>query len=325
MNAFRNLICGAAISACCGLTGASDALAQAYPDHPIRIIVPYAAGGSTDVAARVVAANLSRTLGQRVYVENKSGANGEVGAEFAAKSAPDGYTILLASDSLLSNPYTLKTNKDVLKDMVPVIELSRQPIVLVVNPSLGVNSLAELIALAKQKPGLRYATGSGIGSPQHIVVQWFARLAGVKLQQVPYRGGGQAINDLIAGHVTIGSLGATPVIPHHKAGTLRILAQTTETRSPSLPEVPTYQEAGIKGLVLDQWIGVFVPTGTPAAIIERLNTEIGRALADPSVSQLLLQQAQQPVGGSATQFSHLIYKDAAMYERLAKELSADGH
>jgi tripartite-type tricarboxylate transporter receptor subunit TctC len=320
MIAKRSLLYTLVMAACFALTAAGHVMAQQYPNRPVRFIVPFPAGGSTDVAARVVAAYLSRSFGQQVYVENKSGANGSVGTEAAAKSPSDGYTILIASDSVLSNQYVFKTTSDPLKELVPIIELSRQPIVLAVHPSLGVNSLAELIALAKQRPGLQYATGSGMGSPQHMVVQWFARLAGVKLEQVAYRGGGQAINDLIAGHVMIGSLGTTPVIPHYKAGTLRILAQTSEVRSPSLPEVPTYQEAGIKGLVLDQWVGAFVPVGTPAAIIERLNTEIGKALADPSVRQTYLQQAQEPIGGSAEQFSQLVHKDSATYERLVKEL-----
>jgi len=193
--------------------------------------------------------------------------------------------------------------------------------VLAVHPSLGVNSLAELTGLAKQQPGLRYATGSGVGSPQHMVVQWYARLAGIKLEQVPYRGGAPAINDLIAGHIKIGSLGSTPLIPHYKAGTLRLLAQSMETRSPSLPDVPTFQEADINGLVLDQWLGVFVPAGTSPAIVARLNAEIGKALADPAVRESFLQSAQEPVGGTAEKFSRLVREDFDKYERLVKELS----
>ena len=145
---------------------------------------------------------------------------------------------------------------------------------------------------------MRYATGSGVGSPQHMAVQWFAQIAGLKLEQVPYRGGGQAINDLIGGHVRLGSLGSTPLIPHYKAGTLRLLAQTTEARSPSLPDVPTFQEAGIKGLVLDQWLGVFAPAETPPAITARLNSEIGKALADPAVSSALEKAGIDPTPAS---------------------------
>ncbi len=294
--------------------------AQDWPNRPVRLIVPFAAGGSTDVAARLVAEYLTRSLGQQVFVENRTGANGNIGIEATAKSPPDGYTILIAPDAIASNPHVYKVNYDALKDLTPVIQLSRQPIVLAVHPSLGVNTLAELIALVKREPGLRYGTGSGAGSGQHMVTQWFAQLAGVDLEQVPYRGGGQAINDLIAGHVKLGTLGSTPLVPHYKAGTLRLLAQTTAARSQSLPDVPTFQEAGIK-LVLDQWLGVFVPAGTPPAIAARLNVEIGKALAEAAIKQNLTQSAQEPIGGSAEQFARLVQEDFEKYARLVKELN----
>jgi len=295
--------------------------AQEWPTRPVRFVVPFPAGGSTDVAARVLGEYLSRTLGQQVVVENRTGANGNLGMEAAAKSAPDGYTILVSTDSVTGNPHVYKMSIDPLKDLVPVIQLSRQPMVLAAHPSLGITSVAELVALAKQQPGMRYATGSGIGSAQHMVVQWFAQLADIKLEQVPYRGGGQAINDLIAGHIKLGSLGSTPLIPFYKAGTLRLLAQSTQARSPSLPDVPTYQEAGSKGLVLDQWLGIFVPAGTPAAIISRLNAATNSALADATVRDSFLQSAQEPIGGSADQFSRLVRDDFEKYGRLVKELN----
>jgi tripartite-type tricarboxylate transporter receptor subunit TctC len=294
--------------------------AQDWPNRPVRLIVPFAAGGSTDVAARLVAEYLTRSLGQQVFVENRTGANGNIGIEATAKSPPDGYTVLIAPDAIASNPHVYKVNYDALKDLTPVIQLSRQPIVLAVHPSLGVNTLAELVALVKREPGLRYGTGSGAGSGQHMVTQWFAQLAGVDLEQVPYRGGGQAINDLIAGHVKLGTLGSTPLVPHYKAGTLRLLAQTTAARSPSLPDVPTFQEAGIK-LTLDQWLGVFVPAGTPPAIAARLNAEIGKALAEAAIRQNLTQSAQEPIGGSAEQFARLVQEDFEKYARLVKELN----
>jgi tripartite-type tricarboxylate transporter receptor subunit TctC len=294
--------------------------AQDWPNRPVRFIVPFPAGGSTDVGARLVGEYLSRTLHQQVVVENKSGANGNIGIEAAAKSAADGYTVLVVTDALSSNPQVYKMNVDPLKGLTPVIQLSRQPMVLAAHPSLGVASLAELIALAKQQPGLRYATGSGVGA-QHMVAQWFASIAGIKLEQVPYRGGAPALNDLIAGHVKLGSLGSTPLIPHYKAGTLRLLAQSTEKRSPSLPDVPTYKEAGIKGLVLDQWVGVFVPTGTPPVIAARLNTEINKALAEAAIRDGFLQSGQEPVGGGAEAFSQLVHGDFETYARLVKELN----
>lgn len=294
---------------------------QDWPNKPVRIIVPFAAGGSTDVAARLIGDYLSRSTGQQFFVENRAGANGVVGMDAAAKSTPDGYTVLVTADALASNPHVYKVGHDPLKDLVPVIQLSRQPVVLAAHPSLGVNTLDELVALAKREPGIRYATGSGQGSPQHMVVQWFAKLAGVELEQVSYRGGGAAINDLIAGHVKLGSLGSTPLIPHYRAGSLRLLAQTTAARSQSLPDVPTFQEAGIKGLVLDQWLGVLVPAGTPTAVVVRLNADIGKALADPAIRNNLMQSAQEPIGGTAEAFAMRVREDFEKYGRLVQELN----
>lgn len=304
-----------------GLVKTDSAQAQSYPVKPVRMVVPFPAGGSTDVGARIIAESLSRTFGQQVYIENKSGANGTIGIEDAAKSAPDGYTILVTIDTVTSNPHVFHTNVDPTKDLLPIIQVSRQPIVLAAHPSLGVNSLAELIALAKKKPGLPYATGSGLGSPQHMAVQWFAQIAGIKLEQVPYRGGGQAINDLLGGHVKLGSLGSTPLIAHYKAGTLRLLAQSSKTRSSSLPDVPTYEEAGIKGLVLEQWLGVFMPVRTPPSIAELLNSAIDKAIADPAMRKSLLDSAQEPVGGTADQFAQLVREDYAKFGRLVKDLN----
>ncbi len=298
--------------------------AQEWPSRPIRFIVPFPAGGSTDVGARVVGDYVARTLGQQIVVENRTGGSGSIGFEFAAKSTPDGYTVLIAPDQVTSAPHVLKVSFDPLKDFLPVIQLSRQPVVLAVHPKLGVSTLAELVTLAKQRPGLSYAT-SGVGSQQHMAAEWFAKIAGIRLDHVPYRGGAQAINDLVAGHVMIASLGSTPLIPHHRAGTLRLLAQTTAARSPGLADVPTYQEAGLKELVLDQWLGALVPAGTPAGIVARLNTEMNNALVQASIRDSFLQSAQEPVGGSAEQFGRLLREDFAKYERLARDLNIKGN
>jgi tripartite-type tricarboxylate transporter receptor subunit TctC len=295
--------------------------AQDWPNRPIRIIVPFPAGGSTDVAARLVGDYLTRALGQQVIVENRSGANGNIAIEHVAKSPADGYSVLVVPESVVSNPHVYKVNYNALKDLTPVIQLSRQPIVLAAHPELGVKTIAELVAVVKKQPGMRYATGSGVGSQQHMVTEWFARIAGIQMTQVPYRGGGQAINDLIAGHIKLGTLGSTPLIPHYRAGKLLMLAQSTAARAKSLPEVPTFQEAGIKGLVLDQWLGVFVPAGTPAAIITRLNSEIGKALSEPSIRSNLEKSAQEPIGGSAEMFAKLVHDDFAKFEKLVKELN----
>src|SRR6476646_1365822 len=304
-----------------GLAVSGIARAQSYPAKPVRFVVPFPAGGSTDVAARLIAECLTRAFAQQVYVENKSGANGTIGVEEAAKSGPDGYTILVTTDAVASNPHVYHTNIDPSRDLVPIIQLSRQPIVLAAHPSLGVNSLAELIALAKQRPGLPYATGSGFGSAQQMAVQWFAQIAGLKFEQVRYRGGGQAINDLLGGHVKLGSLGSTPLMPHYKAGTLRLLAQTSKARSPSLPDVPTFEQAGIKGLVLDQWLGVFAPAGTSTDVTNCLNSEINKAIADPTMRASFLASAQEPIGGTAEQFAVLVREDYDKFGRLVKDLN----
>jgi tripartite-type tricarboxylate transporter receptor subunit TctC len=302
------------------LTALAPARAQDWPSRPVHVIVPFAAGGSTDVAARLVGEYVSRTLGQRFLVENRTGANGNVALDAVAKSPPDGYTIMVATDVLASNPHVYKVPYDSLKDFTPVIQLSRQPVVIAVHPSLGVGSLGELVELAKRDPGMGFGTGSGLGSSQSMVMLWFARIAGIKLEQVAYRGGGQAINDLLGGHIKLGSLGSTPVISHYRAGALKLLAQSTATRSSSLPDVPTFAEAGIEGLVYEQWIGVVVPAGTPAAIVARLNTEIDKALQDPAIRASFLESAQDPVGGSADAFAQLMRHDFTTFEKLVKEL-----
>jgi tripartite-type tricarboxylate transporter receptor subunit TctC len=189
-----------------------------------------------------------------------------------------------------------------------------------VHPTLGVGSVAELVKAAQDRPGLGCAT-SGAGSNQHVLLEWFSQAAGIKLDHVPYRGAGQAINDLIAGHVRIGFLGPTALMPHYKAGNLRLLAQSGERRSPSLPEIPTLQEAGFKGVVLETWYAAFAPIGTPPAIIARLNTEIDKALADPATAKSLLQTATEPVGGSAEQLARIARTDSEKYARLVKELN----
>lgn len=300
---------------------APQARAQSWPNKPLHVIVPFAPGGSTDVAARLVGQHLSKAFGQQVVIENRTGANGNIGTEVAAKAAPDGYTLLIAPDSVVANPHIYKVDYDPLKDFAPVIQLSVQPIVMAAHPNLGAKTVAELIELAKKQPGLRFATGSGIGSAQHMATAWFAQIAGIELTQVPYRGGGQAINDLIAGHITLGTLGSTPLIPHYKAGKLLLLAQTTGKRSKSLPDVPTFQEAGVDGLTMDQWLGVFAPAGTPPDVIKKLNTEINLALKDTALLDTFDKSALDVVGGSSEQFAARMKDDFAKYGKIAKQLN----
>jgi tripartite-type tricarboxylate transporter receptor subunit TctC len=299
----------------------TPAQTQTFPSKPVRIVVAYPAGGSVDNISRAVTPRLATIWGQPVVIENKAGGATGIAAELVAKSAPDGYTILVVPESIVSNPHVYKVNYDALKDFVPVIQISRQPIVLAAHPELGATTVAELITLAKKQPGIRFATGSGAGSQQHMLTMWFAKIAGIQLEQVSYRGGGQAINDLIAGHVKLGTLGSTPLIPHYKAGKLLLLAQSTAVRSPFLPNVPTFLEAGVEGLASEQWLGVFVPAGTPPAIVARLSAEVGKALADPTIRKKLEDSAQEPIGGTAEAFGKLVREDLMKFERLVKELN----
>jgi tripartite-type tricarboxylate transporter receptor subunit TctC len=313
---FLDLAAGAAVLP----IAAHVARAQAYPTRPVRLIVPVSAGGSTDVTARLIGEHLSRAFGQQLIVDNRTGAAGNAGIEAVGKSPPDGYNILVTTDRVASGPHVFKMNIDPINDLAAVIQLTRQPVVLAVHQSLGVASMAEFLPLAKREPGMTYAT-AGVGIHQHIVGEWFQQLAGIKLSVVPYRGGGQAINDLIAGHVKIAILGSTPLIPHYKAGTLRLLAQSTAKRSPELGEVPTFRELGFQELVLDQWIGVFVPTGTPTVIAGQLNAEFNKVLAIASVRENLLHQALEPVGGAVEFADELFRNDYAKYARLVKRLN----
>ena len=301
------------------LAASFAAQAQSWPTKPVRLVVPYPPGGSTDVTARTLAERVSGALGQPVLVENRAGAGGNIGIESVARADADGYTVLVAPDFIASAPHVYKLNYDPMTQLVPVIQLTSQPVVLAVHPSLGVATVAELVKAAKAKPGLAYAT-SGAGSQQHMAAEWFAKLAGIQLTHIPYKGGGQAIADFIGGQVPIASLGSTPVIPHHKSGKVRILAQTTKQRAPSLPEVPTYEQAGFQGLVIDQWLGIFVPAGTDAQIVRRLAAEFDKALAEPVVRERLAKAALEAVGGSTEDFARLVRANFEMYRKLVADL-----
>ena len=314
----RRFVQGAAAAAALPVLSPA-ARAQTYPTRPIRFIVPLAPGGGLDFVARLFGEYLSRNIGQQIYIENKLGAGGMIGIETAAKSPPDGYSILVTNDNVASAPHVLRVNTDYVKDLLPVVQLSQQTLVLAVHSSFEVKTVAELVAAAKAKPGMGFAT-SGVGSNQHILGEWFAKEAGIQLDHVPYRGAGQAVNDFIAGHILIGVLGPTALIPHFKTGTLRCLAQSSSKRAESLPDVPTFEEAGFKGMVLDAWYGAFAPSGTPEAVIARLNAEMNKAAADRATRDSLLQTATEPVGGTPEQFAAVVREDGAKYARLAKEL-----
>jgi tripartite-type tricarboxylate transporter receptor subunit TctC len=262
---------------------------------------------------------MSRQIGQQVIVENRTGAGGTIGMDTVMRGDPDGYTILIGNDNAASAPHILKLPHDYTKVLVPLMDIGHQPLVLGVHPSLGVNSIAEYIAHAKSNPGVGFAS-SGVGSNQHVLGTWFAREAGIRLEHVPYRGAGQAVNDLVAGHVKSALLGPTALIPHHRAGTIKIIAQSSEKRAPTLPDIPTIQESGFKGLVLDAWYAAFAPPGMPAGLVMEINAAMGKALMDQRLRNAFEQGIMEPIGGPPEQLGQLARADSAKYERLVREL-----
>jgi tripartite-type tricarboxylate transporter receptor subunit TctC len=219
-----------------------------------------------------------------------------------------------------SAPHVLRLSVDYLKELIPVIEIGRQATVLAVHPSFDVKSVAELVQAAKAKPGMGCAT-SGVGSNQHVLLEWFNKTAGIKLDHVPYRGAGQAINDLIAGHVKIAFLGPTATVPHYQAGNLRLLAQSGTKRMRNIPDVPTLQEAGFPDLVLESWYAVFLPLNTPAAVVAKLNATIGKVLADPATKEAIYKGVTEATGGTPEELARSARGDADKYARLVKELN----
>lgn len=272
-----------------------------------------------DFAARQCSTVLSRVLGQQVYIENRTGAGGTIGMDLAMKAAPDGYTFLFTNDNAAIAPHILNLAYDYTKELLPVSLITRQPIAFAVHPSLNVKTVAELVAYAKKNPKLGFAS-SGVGSNQHVIGAWFAREAGVELEHVPYRGAGQAVTDLLAGHVKFGILGPSAVTPHAAAGTLILVAQTGEQRAKALPNVPTLVEAGFKGMVLESWFGVFAPQGTPAAIIKSLNGAVDTALTDATLRENFTKNSLEGMGGAPDVLGTLARADSEKYARLVKEL-----
>ncbi len=304
-----------------GVLGAPFTYAQeaGWPTKPIHFIVPLAPGGAIDFIARAVGEVMQRSANQQIVVENRTGAGGTIGMDAAMKSAPDGYTVLITNDNAASAPHIMNLSYDYTKQLQPVCYLGRQSQFLAVHSSLGISTVKELIEYVKKNPGLGYAS-SGVGSNQHVAGEWFAKDAGIKMEHVPYRGAGQAINDLIAAHVKTAFLGPTALFPHYKAGTIKLLAHTGSKRSPILPEIPTLEESGTK-VVLDAWYAAFVPSGTPAGIVTKLNAEMNKALKDPKLLETFKAGAVEPIGGTPEEIGKIAQADSVKYERLVKELN----
>jgi tripartite-type tricarboxylate transporter receptor subunit TctC len=268
------------------LASGAAAFAQGWPGRPVRVVVPLSPGGFADVPARIVAPRLSTALGQQVFVENKPGAGGTIGADFVAKSKPDGYTLLWTGTPHVISAWLYKNLPyDTLKDFAPVALVASGPYVLVVNPQLAVSTVPDLIAAAKAQPGKIDFASSGNGSAQHLVAALFNSMAGINLNHVPYKGSGPAMQDLVSGQVKVSFAGIPNVLTHVRNGRLRALAVTTPQRSPDLPEVPTVAEAGVPGYEATLWLNISAPAGTPPEIVQRLYAETAKILQDPEVVQ----------------------------------------
>ncbi len=297
------------------------AKADDYPSHPIHLIVPYAAGGSADATARVLARQIGKRTGQVIVVENRGGSASIVGTELVNKSDPDGYTLLLGQSGPISiNPAIYKNLPyDPVKDFEPISLTSTYPYIMVVNRSLGVKTLQEFVALAKSKPGaLNYGT-TGVGASNHLITELFDLRAGVKMTHIPYRGTSLAVADLVAGQVQVVFSDPISALQLVNSGTLVALAVTSKNRSPVAPDVPTISESGYPGFDAVGWHGILAPAKTPPAIIAKLNAEIVQALKDPETKSLLESQAIQVVGSSPQEFADYIKRDIALWKDVAEQ------
>jgi tripartite-type tricarboxylate transporter receptor subunit TctC len=300
----------------------STAAAEDYPNKPIRFVVPFPPGGSADILARTVGDKLATALRQPVVVENKPGAGGIVGAEAVAKSAPDGYTLLFANTNIAINPSLYRSLPyDAEKAFLPVVQLVSVPNLLLVAEDVPVNSVADLIALAKAKPGTLNYASAGNGTFPHLAIELFKLQAGVSLMHVPYKGAAPALNALLAKEVQVLSKDLLNALPLVKAGKIKALAITGNVRSATIPEIPTMAEAGLKNYAAVGWQGVMVPAGTPAAIVARLNSEINKALKDVGLRDRLSAQGLEVVGGTAQQFAEFVRRDT---ERWRSAVEASG-
>jgi tripartite-type tricarboxylate transporter receptor subunit TctC len=306
------------------LAVAAPAQAQSYPDKPIKLVVPFAPAGATDVLARIVGQKLSELEKQPVIVDNRAGAGGNIGSDAVAKAAPDGYTLLMGAVGTHAINVSLykKMPYDPVKDFVPVVLVATVPNVLVVPASLPVNSVKELIAYGKANPGKLNFGSSGNGTSIHLSGELFKSMTGVDMQHVPYKGSGPATVDLLSGQVQMMFDNLPSAMPNIKSGKLKALAVTSAKRSPSLPDVPTIAEAGVPGYEAPSWFGILVPKGTPPEIVAKLNTDINKILAMPDTKKKFLEQGAEPAGGTPEQFAALINSEIPKWAKVVKASGA---
>lgn len=302
-----------------GLAGA--ALANDYPAKPIRLVVPAAPGGGADFLARIVGVKLGELVGQSVVVENRAGASGTIAADGTAKSAGDGYTVLMGqSTSIVIAPQLYpKLPYDTLRDLKPVTLVAEVPNVMVVHPSVPANTVKELIALAKAKPEMLNFGSSGNGAPSHLAGEMFKSATGTRLVHVPYKGAGPAVNALIAGEIQVMFAPIVAVLPQVKAGRLRALGVTSAKRSAAAPDLPTLAEAGLTGYEISSWFGLFVPVSTPAAVVDKLFKETTRVLKSPDVIERFAKEGAEPVGSTPADFNTYVRAEFVKYNKVIKD------
>ncbi|HXJ09823.1 MAG TPA: tripartite tricarboxylate transporter substrate binding protein [Burkholderiales bacterium] len=294
--------------------------ADSYPSKPVHLILPFPPGGGTDILGRLIGEQLTVRLGQPVVQENRGGAGGNLGAEAVARAAPDGYTLLLAAPTLAISPTLYpKLAYDPLKDLAPIALVATVPNVMVTHPSVPARTLQEFIALAKRRPGeLNFGSG-GAGTSNHLGGELFNMVAGVKLVHVPYKGVNLAMQDVLAGNVQLVFIGIPAAAPHIRAGKLRALAVVAPQRSSALPDVPTAAEAGLPGFEVTTWYGVLAPAGTPRAIVERLNTELGRIMLAPELQPRLADMATEPRSGTPEAFAAYLREETAKWGKVIRD------
>jgi tripartite-type tricarboxylate transporter receptor subunit TctC len=298
---------------------AGTAGAQSYPSHVVRIIVPFAAGGLNDTAARLIQPYLEKALGQTVVVENRAGATGIVGAELVARAAPDGHTLLMVASSYTVLPATTATMPyDSERDLTPIALMAKNPLIFIVNAGVKAKTLGEFIALAKVNAGkFNYATPGAASQTRFVVELWSGR-AGIKMQHIPYRGGAPAIESLIAGQTEFSALSSLLTLPQIQAGNLRALAVGSLTRYPQLPDVPTVAESGFPDFEAVQWVGLLTTAGTPKDVVERLNAEVNKAIRNPELIAKLAQEGMLPGGGTAAEFRGAIATEIKSWKETAR-------
>ena len=293
--------------------------AQAWPTKPVKLVVTYPPGGTVDAVARILAPRLSARLGQPVVIDNRAGAGGAIGGDLVAKSAPDGYTVMLDASNHAQNPALRKMPFDTLRDLAPVSLLVKVPNVLVVNPATSIHSVKDLIAQAKAKPGSINFASSGNGSAQHLAGELFASMAGVEMTHVPYKGGGPALTDVMAGQVPVFFASIASSLSFIQSGKLRAVAVTGKAASPTLPQLPTVAQSGLPGYEVYEWNAMFVPAQTPPAIVERLSKEIAATLQEPEVHKRLEALGAEVVGSSPAELDSFRRAEIAKWTRLAKD------